>query len=103
MKIINLCPHAVNIIDGPTFESDGCARVTTDDVKIRPINGISVHVTTYRDVIGLPEPQDGVVYIVSTIVRAALPHRLDLISPDSGPTARRDLAGRIIAVRGFMR
>ena len=37
--------------------------------------------TCYGAVVGLPEEQDGVLYIVSGLVRAALPDRKDLASP----------------------
>jgi len=61
---------------------------------------------TYGEIEGLPDPQPGVVYIVSMVVRQAAQAqgRTDVVSPDTSPQgAIRDEQGRIIAVRGFVR
>ncbi|RME25645.1 MAG: hypothetical protein D6800_07370, partial [Candidatus Zixiibacteriota bacterium] len=50
------------------------------------------------DVEGLPDPQDGTVYLVSSMVLSAVRGRRDVVAPDTGPTAIRDETGRITAV-----
>lgn len=48
----------------------------------------------------VPEPQDGVVYVVSALVRLASPHRTDFLSP--GPLIR-DEDGNVIGCQGLTR
>lgn len=129
MKLINLTPHVVRIADAdgniireiePTLPT---ARVSSTSVSGAPIDGVPFAETVFGNVENLPEPnvchdslcQDAnwstgecqcssfeTVYIVSQIVIAACPSRLDLVRPDTGPTAiRRD--GQIYAVRGLTR
>jgi hypothetical protein len=49
----------------------------------------------------MPEQQDGVYYIVSSFVAQALPHRTDLICPNSTDAVRNE-KGHIIYTNGFM-
>lgn len=58
---------------------------------------ISLYNVTYGEVTGLPEPEDGVLYIVSMMVLEAC-RREDLIAPVD---MVRDNTGRIIGCRGF--
>lgn len=53
---------------------------------------------------GLPDPQDGVYYLVNMLVgtRAALEGRTDLIGPDTGPTAIRE-NGQVKTVVQFVK
>ena len=44
-----------------------------------------------------PAPDEGVVYLVSSMVQEALP-RSDVLAPDTGPTAIRDERGNVWAV-----
>lgn len=48
----------------------------------------------------LPEPQEGVVYVVSALVAQAVPDREDVFIPDD---TVRDEQGRIIGVRALAR
>jgi hypothetical protein len=92
-KIINLTPHAVNIGDRVFPASGQLARV---DVSLSPIgehDGIPLVCGSYGEVAGLPPQQNGVIYIVSAMVRGAIPHRKDLASPAK---LIRDEAGKII-------
>ena len=106
MKYINLTPHKLDIINdaglAPTTEvvqpSGSVARVTEtlepefDDYRIRWYR------PTYGEVVGLPEPRDGVVYIVSGMVLAAIKGRDDVMSPGA---LVRDEDGRVIGCRGL--
>ena len=69
MKIINLTPHTVNIIqDGKvtaTYPSAGIARAEHTDKKIGSINNIPIYSTSFGVVTGLPKPSPYAFYIVS--------------------------------------
>ena len=104
-RFVNLTPHKVNIITPEgverEFESEGVARIDETDFKVlRVHDGIQIRQTQYGEVVGLPEAQDGVLYIVSFMVRERLPERRDLVSPDSGKTCLRE--NNNMKVRGFL-
>ncbi|NFO58505.1 hypothetical protein FDB39_16980 [Clostridium botulinum] len=105
VKVINLTPHAVNIVQEDNmeelmvYESEGNARVETKSVYIGCLNGYTpIFKTEYGKVTGLPKEQEGTYYIVSMLVKQALPNRKDLLSP-SQPC--RDNEGRIIGCLGL--
>jgi len=109
--LVNLTPHpiVVRTDNGDiTFPASGqVARVTCRQELAGYVllDGVQIPIqrTTFGQVEGLPEPQDGVVYIVSGLVMTALAGtRDDVVQPDTSPAgAIRDADGRIIAVRGF--
>lgn len=109
MQIINLTPHDVVILkedhERKVYPKSGeVARVTTISEIIGEIDEVSIVSQKYGDVIGLPDPVEGTYYLVSMVVRMALPSRLDLISPDTSPQSTiRDEIGQIIGVRQFVR
>jgi len=79
--IINTTPHAINL-PGLTVQPSGNAvRVSVTLSEAGTHDGISLVRGAYGEVTGLPAEQDGVLYIVSALVRAALPTRRDLASP----------------------
>jgi len=55
---------------------------------------IDIYRETYGQVEGLPGPEDGTLYIVSALVRLALPERKDLVSPGE---CVRDSQGRVVS------
>ena len=76
MQILNLTPHKINIVDQNgnethVFESTGIARATATKTPQGEINGIPIVVTTFGEVEGLPDPQEGVMLIVSVITAQA--------------------------------
>lgn len=105
---INCTPHAVNIQreDGSTLTvepSGDFARVATnvENVNIPGIEGIKVVKTTFdtTKVDGLPEPTEGVIYIVSLITLNALKGiRSDLVAPGN---LIRDEKGNIVGCDGL--
>jgi hypothetical protein len=86
-QLVNLTPHTVNLFDleGKTqilsLQSEGLARVSTASVVVGEAQGVSLVATKYGQIEGLPEPEEGKIFIVSFIVRQAAPHRTDLASP----------------------
>jgi len=108
MKLVNLTPHDVVVrlenSEEKVYPSEGNARVSTRSEVVGMVDGIDIVAQSYGDIDGLPAPQDGVLYIVSLVVRMAAQQqgRDDVISPDTSPEgAIRDDAGRIVAVRRF--
>ncbi len=106
MNVINLTPHVV-VVETENgrheFPPSGVvARVSTTQDQIGEINKVPVVKTVFGDVAGIPEEKEGTVYIVSSLVAQAVAGtRSDVVAPDTGPTAIRDEAGRIVAVRRF--
>jgi len=105
-KLVNLTPHPVVLaLEGEERvipPSGGVARVSTTTEVIGTLDGVPVVRTRIGQVIGLPEPEVGTVYIVSSLVAqaAAAMGRDDVLAPDTGPdSAVRDADGRIVAVR----
>lgn len=85
-KLINLTPHDITILqDGGaevTIPASGkIARVAEKAVAREPICGIPTCRMKFGEVTELPDPEDGVFFIVSALVRMALPGRNDLCSP----------------------
>ncbi|GIW55362.1 MAG: hypothetical protein KatS3mg082_1766 [Nitrospiraceae bacterium] len=105
MKFVNLTPHEVRVADqdGTVFltipPSGQVARVATTSVMVGEVDGIPIYRTALGDVTGLPEPQEGVTYVVSTLV-AQVVSRPDVVAPDTGPTAIRE-NGQVVAIRRF--
>lgn len=108
VTFINCTPHAVNIKceDGSTLTvepSGNSARVATNvkNVNIPGIEGIKVVKTTFdtSKVEGLPNPEEGVIYIVSLITLNALKGiRTDLVAPGN---LIRDKEGNITGCDGL--
>lgn len=104
-RFINLTPHAITIclLDGKRVEipaSGQIARVATTREPAGCIGGVPAFVTRAGEVTGLPEPVEGTVYIVSTMVRnhPAVAYRRDVCSPGG---LIRDEEGRIIGCDGL--
>lgn len=95
----NYTPHDIVLNDGRIFNSEGIARVSSSYTDIKD----DLCSMVLGDVEGLPNPTDGVYYIVSTIVKNACPNRNDLVVP---ATAHKDCVrndkGHIVSVPCFV-
>ena len=106
--LVNLTPHdiVIRLSDGDRVipASGTVARVSTSQVPAGTIDGIPVSAQTFGQIEGLPEPQEGVTFIVSAIVLAAAKSigRTDVVAPDTARAIRND-AGQIVAVPGLVR
>lgn len=109
MKIVNLTPHALNLMPGgpagPTVTippSGQVARCAVDRVQVDTVtvNGITVPVnkTQFGTVSDLPDPQPDTIYVVSALVAQAVSYRPDVFMVDD---AVRDDQGRIIGARAL--
>jgi len=107
--LINLTPHALNIlgqsIQGQSIHvtvlppSGRIARVSTSSELAVEIDGISVFRQSTGNVEDLPPPANGDYYIVSAMVRLALPERKDLLSPGA---LLRNTEGQPIGCNGLV-
>jgi hypothetical protein len=101
--IINLTPHAINILgtvngDITIPPSGRVARVSAETEHAGVIGGLPIVRTTYGQATDLPAAESGTWYIVSSIVRAAYPARGDLLTPAE---LVRDDDGRVIGCRAL--
>jgi len=94
-RIVNLTPHPINIVGGETIPASGIvARCEETTAPAGMLNGIPLVVKRFGAVVGLPDAVEGVVYIVSSLVRTALGNsRPDVLTV--GETVRDD-KGRIV-------
>lgn len=111
-KVINLTPHDIVVQDSnggsTTFPASGnVARVaSTPGELVRyaasdvPVYGYPV----YGPVEGLPDPKDGIMYIVSLLSLSQCSGRDDVVSPGTGPYdgAIRNEKGEVVAVTRFI-
>ena len=81
MTIINTTPHPINLPDRTISPSGDLVRVAVQLEDCGSFDGIPLVKGSYGTVTGLPPQKEGVLYIVSALVRAALPDRSDLASP----------------------
>jgi len=101
-KIINKTPHAVYILkeDNSVLrvfpKSNGMIRVPETNEDIGTIDGIPISCTTWGETTDVPSPKQGTFYIVSQLVRNALPDRPDLLVPKQ---VVRDNDGNIIGCK----
>lgn len=108
MEFINLCPHPICVMGGDgnvtTFAPSGVvARVATKPTTLPSVAGFRLVRNEFGPVQGLPDPREGVVYIVSGMVLSALAGtRPDVVAPDTGPTQVRNAAGQTDYVTGFV-
>lgn len=109
MKFVNLTPHDVVLRsdDGTrevTFPSSGIVRCSTSRINLPDLDGWPVSRTEMGPPVGLPEPEEGVYYIVSFVVLQSLRGtRADLLAPDTTQYGSgRDSNGKIQYVRGFV-
>lgn len=102
MEFTNLTPHAVVLNDGTVYPASGVVALTRATYSDFSPDGVAE--VKFGEPVGLPAPQDGVLLIVSDLLKQACPDRRDLVSPATGhPACRRDEQGRIISVPGFVR
>lgn len=113
VRFKNLCPHSIHLVGDNgaviTFaESGQVARVDVKrekrkvNVQIAPgvILSMEVQDVAHVDVVNLPEPEDGVIFLVSSYV-AQFTKRPDVLCPNTDASAIKDEQGRVIGVRGF--
>ena len=101
--VINLTPHDVSVMCGDTMKrlppSGRVVRTTMNCEPCGEVDGMPVVLCHEGEPRGMPEPKEGTVYIVSSVVAKSLKRR-DVLSPDtSDDGVIRDGGGRIMAVK----
>jgi hypothetical protein len=105
-SIINLTPHTIVLRDenGRDHEipSTGRAVLKQTPGDLVDVPGVPVPIAqpaSGHEVVGVPEPQEGVLFLVSFPVAAFL-RRPDVVSPGTGPQdgAIRTETGQIVGV-----
>lgn len=108
MKAINMTPHDIILINGGqkvVIKASGMlARVSTETVRTGEVSvdGMAIPTTETRfgEVEGLPAPEDGTVFVVSSLVAQRCKNRNDVFIPNE---SIRDDKGRIIGCRSLGR
>lgn len=103
--IINTTPHPIQILDDKNEvlevfpKGEFNIRLSSSTVNAGfTVNNIKITTTEYGEVTGLPDYRPFVYYIVSAMVKSALPHRPDLLVPAEQV---RDDKGMIIGCRSL--
>jgi hypothetical protein len=108
MPVVNLTPHVVTVVDERSRVirrwpgAHRPARVEAVRVPVREVVGVPAGVPLIaeeRTRADLPEPQEGVWFIVSSVVGSAHPERRDLLVPSD---LVRDGQGVVTACRSFV-
>jgi hypothetical protein len=98
-RIVNATPHAVYVLnkDGTVLrmfpKSNGMIRVKENVSNLPDIDGIPVCSTRWSKTEDVPEYVNGIFYIVSQLVKNAMPKRKDFLTPKG---AVRDEKGNVI-------
>lgn len=105
MNIINLTPDPINIVDDEgniaiTLHPSGkVAKIYVQNEFIQELFGAIVLRENYLEIADLPEPKDGVFYIVSEEV-ARIAKRSDVLTPRTGSSGiYKD--GQLVGIRSF--
>lgn len=103
VEIINATPHAINVVNEKmevvaSFEPTISVRVASTTQVVGTLNSIPLDTTVFGEVEGLPKYQDGIYYIVSRLVKSALPDRKDLLCP--GQQVRNE-TGQVIGCKSL--
>ena len=101
--IKNMTPHEIVLCDRDgvaikTFPSEGLVRLKATTVSAGEVNGFPLTKTVFGEPEGLPEEKGYQWYIVSQLVKTALPHRRDLLVPAE---MVRDSEGKILGCQSF--
>lgn len=103
-RLVNLTPHVINVRVGElTIDLPPSGQVARLEVVREVAPPVLSIIPAQRErrggITGLPEPQAGIVYVVSFAVAQAAA-REDIVAP--GP-AVRDEQGRVVGCEGFSR
>lgn len=117
-RLVNLTPHAVRLYDadGVTLLREIPGPPKGEEARVSEVPGrqdgtfLGVAVftpPTVGEVINLPPPEEGTLYLVSAIVAAAptVKNRPDVLRPGTGPNdaAVRNEAGHVVGVTRLIR
>lgn len=109
-RVVNLCPHDIVIYDNTrstvrfVYRSMGAARVESTYGTAGTAMGVPVRKVISSEVVGLPEPVEGTLYVVSNIVLSTLRGtREDVVAPDTFQSKVTGVDGRTtVGVTNFL-
>jgi hypothetical protein len=106
MIVKNLTPRPIRVrkpYGDIIFDPEGIIpQVEVIEEPSEEILGVPTITRKMGEVVGLPPFEEGVFYIVSSLVFEAS-ERTDLLAPDTGKTCVKDEHGNIVAVTRFVR
>ena len=102
-QIKNYTPHPISICNNAgevvrVIQPEGLVRLKAVTVPAGEIDGIPVTRTEFGEPEGLPDFKEDTFYIVSQLVKSALPTRTDLLVPAE---VVRDEKGNIVGCRSL--
>jgi len=99
-KFVNLIGHDITVSGFGTLpRAEKPCFVETKQRIIGKVAGIPIAETHFEKIVNLPDPEDGVYYIVSRVTMEFIPFdREDVFCVDTGPSAIRDDNGQVVAV-----
>jgi hypothetical protein len=104
-EVRNLTPHTITIWLGGGMlrvipPTGNVARIRIQSKEVGKVSGIPVVHSTDKQVLGLPTPKKGVVFLVSSVVAKSV-RRPDVLSPDTTDDGviRDGATGEITAVK----
>lgn len=111
MNVVNLTPHAINILSENGEQivnypaSGNVARCGNVNTSLGEMDGVPVITQGFGEVSGVPEPVDGTIYLVSMVVGSALKgQRDDIYGPATDPAnAVRNEKGHIVGVKALVK
>lgn len=104
-QLINMTPHPITIVDENNnviksipFSGNQIRLKVSTETLVDKISEIPISKTVFGEPEGLPDYVEGTYYIVSQLVKSALPHRKDLLVPAE---MVRDEKGNIIGCKSL--
>lgn len=84
---VNLCIHDIVVVKSDTFKfviapSGVVARLITETISLGEIDGMPITETRLKEIVGLPEPKENTLYIVSEYVAKYCQDRDDVYFPN---------------------
>lgn len=99
-----MTPHPVHIVDADgqvlvTFpKGETMIRLAVSTASAGTVAGVALSKTVFGEPVGLPDFSEGTYYIVSQLVKNALPDRSDLLVPAE---VVRDANGNILGCKSL--
>ena len=100
MQFINLTAHTINeVTTGLSIPPSGrIVRVKASTLKVGEFAGMPIYQSNFGDVEGLPEPEEGVMYIISSLALNGVTNRPDVCAPGN---LQRNEHGQPVGCVGF--
>ena len=99
-KFVNLIGHDITISGHATLpRCENPCKVETKQRIVAYLTGIPIAETHFEKIVNLPDPEDGVYYIVNRVTMDFVSFdREDVFCVDTGPSANRDENNQVVAV-----